>query len=122
LNLLFFGLYGQIDEDLFDPAVGQTAKFYAGFMEGDYLIESSRIMLVARYDIIRNVAQGLSTYADNRGDTDAFTLAMRLDLVLTSRANLQLHFELNTTRVQAISTNNNNQTSNTLFAGLDWSF
>jgi hypothetical protein len=122
LNLLLFGLYGQVDKTLFDPSIGQTAKFYAGFIEGDYLIESTRTLVLARYDLIRNLAQGLTTYADNRGDTDAFTIALRHDLVLTSRANLQVHLEANATRVQAITTNNNDQTSNTLFAGVDWSF
>ncbi|HET8760640.1 MAG TPA: hypothetical protein VFN94_06210 [Nitrospiria bacterium] len=122
LNVLFFALYGQVDKDLFDPSLGQTAKFYAGFLETDYLIESVRTMLIARYDGVRNVSQGLSTYAHNRGDTDAFTLAVRRDLVLTSRANLQVHVEANATRVQAIATNDNDQTSNTFFAGVDWSF
>ncbi len=123
LNLLLFGLYGQVDKELFDTsAAAQTAKFYAGFLESDYLIESVRTMLIARYDLIRNLSQGLTTYPDNRGDTDALTLAVRHDLVLTSRANLQVHVEANATRTQAITTNDNDQTSNTLFAGVDWSF
>ncbi|MFZ5875091.1 MAG: hypothetical protein ACOYXU_01660 [Nitrospirota bacterium] len=124
LNILLFGLYGQVDKALFDPTIGQDAKFYAGFLEADYLVEDWRTVGVIRYDVIRNVTQGLPepTWAANRGDTDALTLAVRRDLVLTSRANLQVHFELNSTRVRAITTNNNDQTSNTLFAGLDWSF
>jgi hypothetical protein len=122
LNLLIFGLYGQVDKDLFDPVIGQTAKFYAGFVEADYLIEAIRTLFAVRYDGIRNTSQGLPTWADNRGDTDAITLAVRHDLVLTSRTNLQAHVEINSTTVQAIALGDNDQTSNTVFAGLDWSF
>ena len=122
LNILFFALYGQVDKDLFDPVSGQTAKYYAGFLETDYLIESSCTMLIARYDGIRNTSQGLSTYAKTRGDTDALTFAVRRDLVLTSRANLQVHVELNATRVKAITNSEDDQASNTIFAGVDWSF
>jgi hypothetical protein len=122
LNVLLFGLYGQVDKEIFDPTIGQTAKFYSGFVEVDYLVESIRSLAAYRYDGIRNTSQGLKTWADNHGDTDSHTLAFRHDLVLTSRTNLQVHLEFNTTTVRGITTNNNDQTSDTYFAGLDWSF
>jgi hypothetical protein len=122
LNLLLFGLYGQVDKKLFDLSADQTAKFYAGFIEADYLIESLRTVGIIRYDGIRNISQALQSYADNRGDTDSLTLALRHDLVLTSRANLQVHVEANATQIKAIALGGNDKTSNTLFAGLDWSF
>lgn len=122
-NLMLFGLYGQVDKELFDiSSLAQTAKFYAGFVEGDYMFEAARTMLIARYDFIRNRAQGLTANPDKRGDADALTLAVRRDLVLTSRINLQWHIEANATRTLATALGNNDQTSNTLFAGLDWTF
>lgn len=123
LNLMLFTMYGQIDKDLFGTSATQTAKFYGGFVEGDYMIESARTILIGRYDGIRNIAQGLTGNPDNQGDVDALTLAVRHDVVLTSRVNLQFHAEVNTTQTKAIvPLANADQTTNTVFAGVDWSF
>jgi hypothetical protein len=66
----------------------------------------------------------LTSLPKERNDTDALTLALRHDVVLTSRVNLQLHLEGNATRTKAASTliAGTDQTSNTLYAGLDLSF
>jgi hypothetical protein len=129
LNLMLFYLRGQDSAGLFDPttvpgSTAQDAKFHGGFIEGDFLIESVRTMLIGRYDVIRNTAQGLTSLPKERNDTDALTLALRHDVVLTSRVNLQLHLEGNATRTKAASTliAGTDQTSNTLYAGLDLSF
>jgi hypothetical protein len=129
LNLMVFYLYGQDSAGLFDPISGlgsspQTAKFHGGFVEGDYLVESIRTVLIGRYDMIRNLAQGFATLAKERNNTDSLTLALRHDIVLTSRVNLQLHLEGNTTQTKASSAliAGTDQTSNTLYAGLDLSF
>ncbi len=123
-NLMLFGLYGQVDKEFFGPSLNaQTATYYAGFVEGDYMIEPIRTMIIGRYDLIRNLDQGLSTDPEEKDDADAFTLAIRRDLVLTSRVNLQFHAEANTTTTKATSpVASTDQTSNTLFVGLDWSF
>jgi hypothetical protein len=122
-NLMLFGLYGQDDNELFGTSSAtQDAKYYSGFVEGDYMFESARTIVLGRYDLIRNLEQGISTNQKDRGDTDAITLAVRRDLVLTSRVNLQFHLEANTMRTKATAQANNDQTSNTVFAGLDWSF
>ncbi len=126
LNLMLFYLYGEVDKDLFSPATAaQTAKFHGAFIESDYMIESARTMLIARYDVIRNLAQGLATNPKPQRDTDALTVALRRDLVLTSRMNLQLHLEANTTRTKAAPITtiiNADQTSNTAYVGLDLAF
>lgn len=125
-NLMVFGLYGQADQELFGTTPDtQTAKFYAGFIEGDYIIESARTMLIARYDVIRNAQQGLDANPNDHGDADAVTLALRRDLILTSRANLQLHIEANTTRSRStamVGASVSDQTSNTGYIGLDVAF
>jgi hypothetical protein len=121
---MLFGMYGQSDKELFDTSsLAQDAAYWGAFVEGDYMFESARTILIGRYDLIRNLEQGISTNAKDRGDTDAFTLAVRRDLVLTSRVNLQFHIEANTTRIKGTApVANSDQTSNTLYAGLDWSF
>jgi hypothetical protein len=126
-NLMLFGLYGQIDKDLFTATTAQgtqTAKFYGAFVEGDYMIESMRTMVIGRYDLIRNIDQGDAGAPEEKGDSEAVTVAMRRDLVLTSRVNLQVHVEANSTRTRAPlwPLTNNDQTTNSLYAGLDWSF
>lgn len=122
-NLMLFGLYGEVDEEFFGPSAdAQTATFYAGFVEGDYMIESIRTMIIGRYDLIRNLDPGLSSAPDGKDDADAFTLAVRRDLVLTSRVNLQFHAEANSTTTTATSFEATDQTANTFFVGLDWSF
>ncbi len=125
-NLMVFGLYGQADKELFGTTPdARTAKFYAGFVEGDYMIESARTMLIARYDLIRNAAQGLDTNPNDHGDADAITLALRRDLVLISRANLQLHVEATSTRTRStamIGPSASDQLSNTGYLGLDVAF
>jgi len=138
LNLLLFYMQGQDNAKLFAAnalslvGLPQTAKFYGGFVEADYLIESIRTMLAARYDVIRNTAQGITGGAGftipsaRSNDADAFTLTLKHDLVLTSRANLQLHVEANSTRRKAIlvptTTTRTDQTSNTLYLGVDLAF
>ena len=126
LNLLLFYMKGQDDAKLFVPSAGgapvQTATFYSGFVEADYLFESVRTMLAGRYDLIRNTAQGITTLPSRKNDADAFTLALKHDLVLTSRANLQLHVEANSTSTKATSAAGTDQTSNTLYMGLDLAF
>ena len=129
LNLMLFYMQGQDDANLFRKSAGvnpvQTATFYAGFVEADYLFESVRWMIAGRYDVIRNTAQGITTLPAQSNDADAFTLALKHDLVLTSRGNLQLHVEANSTRTRAVlvdSTNRTDQTSNTLYLGVDLAF
>ncbi len=129
LNVLFFYTYGQDDAQLFTTSIGnplgdpvQTAKFHGGFLEADYLIDSARTLLLARYDIIRNLQQGIMTLPMERNDADAITLGLRHDLALTSRVNLQLHLEANMTQTKASSFINTDQRANTVYAGLDLSF
>ncbi len=126
LNLLLLYMQGQDDANLFVANAGgapvQTATFYGGFVEADYLFESVRTMLAGRYDIIRNTAQGITTLRSQKNDADAFTLALKHDLVLTSRANLQLHIEANSTNTKATSFAQTDQTANTLYMGVDLAF
>ncbi|MEO6666748.1 MAG: hypothetical protein ABIO65_08270, partial [Nitrospiria bacterium] len=129
LNVLFFYAYGQDNARLFTSGAGnplgdpvQTAKFHGGFVEADYLIDSSRTLLLARYDIIRNLQQGITTLPRGRNDADALTLGLRHDLALTSRVNLQFHLEANLTQTKASSVINTDQRANTLYAGLDLAF
>jgi hypothetical protein len=128
LNLLLFYMQGQDNAKLFATSAAaaggspQTAKFYGGFIEADYLFESVRTMIAGRYDLIRNTAQGITALLSGKNDADAFTLAVKHDLVLTSRANLQLHVEANSTTTKATSAANTDQTSNTLYLGVDLAF
>ncbi|MBI3607020.1 MAG: hypothetical protein HY207_03530 [Nitrospirae bacterium] len=130
LNLLLFYMQGHDDAKLFVEraitAPVQAAAFYGGFVEADYLFESIRTILAGRYDLIRNTAQGITTLPAQSNDADAYTLALKHDLVLSSRANLQLHVEANSTRTRAqlvpTTTTRTDQTSNTLYMGVDFSF
>ena len=138
MNLLLTYLYGQDDADLFANPVSnpfgspvQDAKFHGGFIEADYMIESVRTMLMARYDRIRNIQQGITTIDKDRNNLDAFTIALRRDLALTSRMNLQLHIEANSTISHGVTapgqevqtlTDDTRVIANTIYAGLDFAF
>ena len=105
IRLLFLGVYGSDSAGLFGGAEPQDATFTGGFVEGRYdLLKDWNTILVARFDIIRNGAQGDTSTPQKTGDLDGVTLAARYNLLYTSRVNVVLHGEYSHVTTKLTST------------------
>ena len=124
LRLLFVGVHGSDGKDLFSGANPQEATFDGGFVEAQYdLIKDWDTILVARYDIIRNSAQGDASTPKKTGDLDGVTLAARYNLLYTSRVNVVLHGEYSHVQTKFTSTlpitGGNDQNDNRVMVAFD---
>ncbi len=124
LRLLFVGVHGSDSKDLFIGADPQGATFDGGFVEAQYdLIKDWDTILVARYDIIRNSAQGDASTPKKTGDLDGVTLAARYNLLYTSRVNVVLHGEYSHVQTKRTSTlpvvGGNDQNDNRVMVAFD---
>ena len=127
LRLLFVGVYGSDSKDLFGGADPQEATFTGGFVEAQYdLIKDWDTILVMRYDIIRNGAQGdgdAASMPKKTGDLDGVTLAARYNLLYTSRVNVVLHGEYSHVQTKLTSTlpipGGNDQNDNRVMVAFD---
>jgi hypothetical protein len=124
LRLLFVGVYGNDSQDLFIGATPQEAAFNGGFVEAQYdLIKDWDTILVARYDIIRNSAQGDALTPKKTGDLDGVTLAARYNLLYTRRVNVVLHGEYSHVQTKLTSTlpitGGNDQNDNRMMVAFD---
>ena len=124
LRLLFVGVYGSDSKDLFIGADPQEATFTGGFVEAQYdLLKDWDAILVARFDIIRNGAQGDASTPKKTGDLDGVTLAARYNLLYTSRVNVVLHGEYSHVQTKLTSTlpitGGNDQNDNRIMVAFD---
>ena len=125
LRLLFVGVHGSDSKDLFlSAATRQEATFDGGFVEAQYdLIKDWDTILVARYDIIRNSAQGDASTPKKTGDLDGVTLAVCYNLLYTSRVNVVLHGEYSHVQTKLTSrlpiTDGNDQNDNRIMVAFD---
>jgi hypothetical protein len=123
LRLLFVGVHGSDSKNLFLGANPQEATFDGGFVEAQYdLIKDWDTILVARYDIIRNSAQGdadASATPKKTGDLDGVTLAARYNLLYTSRVNVVLHGEYSHVQTKLTSVGGNDQNDNRVMVAFD---
>jgi hypothetical protein len=124
LRLLFVGVHGSDSKDLFGLATPQEAAFNGGFVEAQYdLIKDWDTILVARYDIIRNSAQGDALTPKKTGDLDGVTLAARYNLLYTRRVNVVLHGEYSHVQTKLTSTlpitGGNDQNDNRMMVAFD---
>ena len=123
LRLLFVGVHGSDSKNLFLGANPQEATFDGGFVEAQYdLIKDWDTILVARYDIVRNSAQGdadASATPKKTGDLDGVTLAARYNLLYTSRVNVVLHGEYSHVQTKLTSVGGNDQNDNRVMVAFD---
>jgi hypothetical protein len=125
IRLLFLGVYGSDSAELFSVSDPQDATFTGGFVEGRYdLLKDWNTILVARFDIIRNGAQGDNTSIPKKtGDLDGVTLAALYNLLESSRINLVLHGEYSHVKTKLTSTlpvpDGNDQNDNRFVVAFD---
>ncbi len=124
LRLLLVGIYGSDGKDLFIGADPQEATFTGGFVEAQYdLLKDWDTILVARFDIIRNGAQGDASTPKKTGDLDGVTLAARYNLFYTRRVNVVLHGEYSHVQTKLTSTlpitGGNDQNDNRMMVAFD---
>jgi hypothetical protein len=124
LRLLFVGVYGSDSKDLFIGADPQAATFAGGFVEAQYdLLKDWDTILVARFDIIRNNAQGDASTPKKTGDLDGVMLAARYNLLDTRRVNVVLHGEYSHVQTKLTSTlpitGGNDQNDNRMMVAFD---
>ncbi len=107
LDLLILGMQGlepkeAIDVDA-DPTNGiqasaQDGTFYGGFLEANLHL-SPRLVIIARYDLVRNSQQANpTTVAKSRDDTDQITVAVRQALNISTRSDVFVHAEVSAQR------------------------
>jgi hypothetical protein len=142
LNLLLVYMHGSENKNLFcapDTTTGlcsvppnaQDASWNGGFFEANYMVNLD-LMLVYRYDVVRNQKQGDAdpTFPGNFNDVDSHTAAVRYALWISTRTEAWIHVEYNWTKTKSINlvdftdptSEKRNVTANTLLAAVDFAF
>lgn len=121
LTLVGLYLYGQDDRDLF-TGTPQDAKFHGGFVEANFYVKPADLMVVWRYDIVRNIHQGNNALAEEESDMDRYTLAFRHNTLLTNRVGLSPHLEYSYKKTQRSGINDRDVMENRVFAAMDFAF
>jgi len=129
LNVFGVLMHGTDDKDLALVVNAQDAAFWGGFVEANYMA-SPKLVLIGRYDIIRNTTQAdpvLDASAKDTNDQDGLTLSARYALAVHNRGEIWVHAEANSTKIKKmgavdLSGNPTDQTNTTLFLGLDFAY
>jgi hypothetical protein len=125
LNVFGVLMRGKDDKDLALVASAQDAEYWGGFVEANYMM-NPKLVLIGRYDIIRNTTQADPTINSTSKDQDALTLSARYALAIHNRGEIWVHSELNTTnnKLTAVDASLNpvDQRDNTFFLGLDFAY
>jgi hypothetical protein len=108
LEFLILGMQGfepkaAIDADN-DPlnglqAAAQDGKYYGGFIEANLHV-SPRLVLIARYDMVRNTQQSDPAFAKATGDIDQWVAAVRQALNISTRTDVWVHAEVSSARTR----------------------
>jgi hypothetical protein len=128
LNIFGVFLQGKDDKDLALIANAQDASYWGGFVEANFLF-NPKLVLLGRYDIIRNTTQAdpsIVTTPSDKGDQDSITISARYAISLHNRGEIWFHGEANTVTSKDtgldMASNPINQVNNTLFLGLDFAY
>jgi hypothetical protein len=105
LDLLILGMQGLEPKEAIDTdsttsgiqASAQDGTFYGGFLEANLHL-SPHLVLIARYDLVRNAQQSDPTVAKSTGDIDQVTAAVRQALNISTRSDVFLHAEVSAQR------------------------
>ncbi|MFZ5861345.1 MAG: hypothetical protein ACOYXR_00650 [Nitrospirota bacterium] len=107
VNFLVMGMAGRdpsavIDSDTvtadIQPAA-QDGKFYGGLVEANWHV-SPELVLIARYDVVRNTQQPDPTVSKSDGDIDQVVAAVRKALTINTRNEVFLHAEVSEQRTK----------------------
>jgi hypothetical protein len=120
LRLKALALYGSDSAELFNGTSPRTATFAGGVLEAQYdLLKDWAMMLVFRYDMIRNFDQGDADTEERKGDLDGATVAARYRLVETNRLALLFHGEYSHVKTKLITIDGSDQTDNRMTVAFD---
>jgi len=120
LHLIMAFAHGQDNKALI-PDATRAGRFNGGFLELGYT-PALRTTVFGRYDLIRNLTQGVSSKPKNLNDEDAETIGVRHTLNFTSRAEYALHAEFSTMRTKLAAADSSDLRTNTLVLGIDFAF
>ena len=110
-----------------DPSpTAQDAVWNGGFAEINYLA-TPQLMVVYRYDLVRNDRQIDTSFSDHFNDVDSHTAALRYAIFISTRAALLAHLEYNRTESRSVTQDPatlqvQNVRANTVLAGFDFAF
>lgn len=128
LNVFGVVMQGKDDKDLALIVNAQDAAYWGGFVEANFLY-NPKLILIGRYDMIRNTTQAdpvMASASPDKGDQDALTLAVRYAISLHDRGEIWVHTEANSTTSKNTGVDAAaspiNQTNSTLFLGLDFAY
>ncbi len=122
-ELLGVYMHAGDSERLFTPTTGTPAKasWNGGFAEFNYMPKDD-IILVYRFDIVRNSNQGDNGAPASFNNTDSHTALLRYMVLTSTRADLALHLEYNNTKTRKTAGDGSDQTAQTFLVGWDFAY
>jgi hypothetical protein len=107
VNVLIMGMAGRdpsavIDSDAVTADIqsaAQDGKFYGGLVEVNWHV-SPELVLIARYDVVRNTQQPDPTVSKSDGDIDQIVAAVRKALSISTRNAVFVHAEVSEQRTK----------------------
>lgn len=122
-KLNVFGVYmiGQDAKELLGSTATDDAKFWGGFVEADFFA-TPKLMLIGRYDLIKNTTQPDAALPSSYNDVDSITLTARYAMVIHTRGEIWAHAELNEANNKLTAFDGSDQKNDTLFLGFDFAY
>jgi hypothetical protein len=106
----------------------RNAAWQGGFVQLDWypsllpVFNSPGWLFSYRYDLIRNIRQGISSFADNYNDVDSHTFMARYFIHQSNRTDIALHAEYNFYTDTGVGQNGSDAKGKTMLVGLDFAF
>jgi len=127
-NLFGAYMYARDSQGIFarNIATAQSAKWHGAFVELDWyptllpFVGQHGWMFIYRYDLIRNEQQGDKTFASNFNDVNSHTVMARYNFHLSTRTDVALHLEFNTTEANNVGALGGDGRSKGFLAGFDF--
>jgi hypothetical protein len=109
------------------PSTGtfQNAAWHGGFAELDYnpiWLDGGKYLLSYRYDLIRNVRQGISSFADNYNNVNSNTFMVRYYLHQSTRTDFVLHAQYNFYTDKGVGLGGGDLNGHAMMVGFDFAF
>lgn len=139
-NLFGSYMYGNDSSGLFqntqvaptnaDGSTGrfQNAAWQGGFVELDWyptqlpVVGGTGWLFSYRYDLIRNIRQGISSFASTYNNVDSNTFLARYYIHQSTRTDIALHAEYNFYTDTGVGVNGGDLKGKTMLVGLDFAF
>jgi hypothetical protein len=120
LHAIVVVAHGEDSKKLIPEAV-RNGTFNGGFFELGYSV-NLKTLIFGRYDLCKNVKQGIAENAKNLGDEDAHTFGLRRTFNFTNRTEYALQLEYSNQRTKGVAANRLDTRNRTFFAGIDFAY